>query len=272
MPHIQKKYILPNQNEYEIGYCGRYGRLGEKRAERKKPTAEQIAKQNQKNKENRTRRDIAANFEEGDYFITLKYPKGTRKPLEEVKKDIKNFFDKLRRSYRKYSKELKYIYRLEIGKQGGIHIHVVINRINEIQTDLLIQSKWKHGRVNFQTIYEQGGYRQLANYITKKPEEGSDEYEQLELFEKEERRKLISINSSRNLIRVEPEVKEYTRRNVYKLVTEGPKATEGYYIDKDSIVMGTNPYTGMNYIHYTEIKIKKRRRGNDNNVYQGFSN
>ena len=268
--HIVKTYRLPDSNEYEIGFAGRYGLKGEKRGKRKKASPEQIKKQNQKNKENRTRRVIAANFSEGDYFATLKYPAGTRKDMKAVRNDFDKFLRKLRKEYKKHGTELKYMARIEIGAQGGIHIHIIINRIPGCDSDLIIQNKWKCGRVNFQTIYESGGYRKLANYITKVPEEGSEEYEQLMLFDSKERKKLVSISSSKNLVRPEPEVKVYTRRSVRKLVENGPVATEGYYIDKDSIVMGVNPFTGMSYIHYAEHKIKNRK-GARRNVYQKFS-
>ena len=40
-----------------------------------------------------------------------------------------------------------------------------------------------------------------------------------------------------------------------KIIENGPEPTPGYFIDPLSIVMGTNPYTGMNYLHYTEYKL-----------------
>lgn len=35
-------------------------------------------------------------------------------------------------------------------------------------------------------------------------------------------------------------------------MTEGPKATPGYYIEKDSVVQGVNEVTGMSFLYYTE--------------------
>jgi len=185
-----------------------------------------------------------------------------------VKKDFNNFLRRLRTKYKKYGMELKHIYRIEVGEQGGIHIHVIINRIPGKDSDMIIQKEWKNGRVNFQSIYESGGYRKLANYITKVPEEEGEEYRQLKLFDIAERKKLVTVNSSRNLVRPEPEIKIFTRRSVRRIVENGPVATEGYFIDKDSILMGVNPYTGMSYIHYAEHKIKSR--GVDKNVYKKF--
>ena len=78
----RERWIFLNSIETECKYAGKYGAKGEKRAKRKKPTPEQVAKQNQINKENRIRRLIKANFYPSDLWVTLKYPKGTRKPFE----------------------------------------------------------------------------------------------------------------------------------------------------------------------------------------------
>lgn len=243
-------------NEYEYKYPGRYGARGERRAKKKRNTPEQIKKQNQINRENRVRRIIKANFTEGDIWCCLKYLEGTRKGIEEVKKDLKRFLDKLRRAYKKCEEELKFIYRIEIGKKGGIHVHILVNRSRKMDTDLMTQRAWENGRVNFQSIYEAGGYTKLANYIVKMP---TEEDQQLSLFPEEERKELIKYSTSRNLIRPEPERKHYTRRTVRKLVEEGPKPTPGYYIDKNSIVSGINPFTGHTYYRYTEVRIREER-------------
>ncbi len=245
-----------NSSEYEYKYAGNYGAKGEKRQERKKATPEQIKKQNQLNKEKWVRRLIKANFLPDDLWTTLKYPKGTKKQLKEVKKDLKAFLDKMRKSYKKRGDPFKFIYRVEIGKRGGIHIHILINRSDhKPDTDLMVQDLWEHGRVNFQSIYEYGGYQKLANYIAKKP--GEEEEKQLKLFDEKERKELTSYSSSRNLIRPEPEKKVYNKWTMRKLIEEGPKPTPGYYIDPESIHCGVNRYTGMSYFQYTEYRIKE---------------
>ena len=67
--------------EYEFKYAGRYGAKGEKRAERKRASPEQIKKQNQTIRENNVRRLIKANFDGYDLWCTLKYPRGARRLL-----------------------------------------------------------------------------------------------------------------------------------------------------------------------------------------------
>lgn len=105
----------------------------------------------------------------------------------------------------------------------------------------------------YTNIYEQGGYEALAEYITKKPDEEMEG--QLSLFPEEDRKAFRTYSSSRNLVRPEPERKHYARRTLRKLFEEGPTPTPGFCIDKNSIIYGINPYTGMSYYRYTEVKL-----------------
>lgn len=253
-------FHFPGSIEYEFKWAGNYGAKGEKRSDKIKTTPEQIKKQNQMNRETKVRRLIKANFIPDDLWVTLKYPAGMRKPVSEVKKDIKNFLERLRYRYKKRGRSLKFIIRMEVGKKGGIHIHIIIPRIRGEDTDLLIQQAWNNGRANFESIYEYGGYEKLANYIVKQPDEETEE--QLSLFPEEERKDFIKYSCSRNLVRPKPERKHYRRWTVKKLIEEGPKPTPGYYIDKNTVRVGVNRFTGMSYLYYTEVKIvQEKHRG-----------
>ncbi len=248
-----------NSVEYEYKWAGKYGAKGEKREKKKKATPEQIEKQNQQNREKRVRRLIKANFEEDDLWATVKYKKGTRKPLGEVKKDIRKFLSRLRKAYRIRGSTLKFISRLEIGKRGGIHFHILIPRMEGLpDTDIVVQECWEHGRIQFESIYEYGGYAKLAAYITKLPDVEVEK--QLTLFPEEERKEFIKYSSSRNLVRPMPERTVYRRRTVKKLVEEGPKAQQGYWIDPNTVYAGTNRYTGLTYLHYIEYKLPEKKR------------
>lgn len=254
MAYIRDKYIFPNSNEYEYKYKGRYGAPGEKRAKEKKPTPEQIRKQNQINKENRIRRKIKLNFYPEDIWATLKYPKGTRKPLAEVKKDFRNFINRLKRKYKKRKTVLKYIYRIEIGKRGGIHIHILVNRIRgDPLAELLLEDAWGPGAVYRTSIKEYGGFKYLASYIAKSPDE--EVMIQLSFLPVKEQKQLAGYSCSRNLKEPRPIQSKASHWTMRRLLQDGPRPKPGYYIDQDSIVSGVNPYTGMSYFRYTEVRI-----------------
>ncbi len=260
MAYKQIVFSFENSKEVSLIYDGNYGAKGEKRAPKQKATPEQIAHQNQKNRERRVRHLIKENFTEEDYWVTLKYPAGTKKTLEELKKDFTSFTRKMRYRYTKTGQELKYIYRMEIGSRGGLHIHILINRIPD--ADLYIKNCWC-GHAWMTSLYEEGGYENLAEYITKKPDD--DIKGQLSVFPKEQQDELIRYNCSRNLRTPKPEVKEYTRRTVRETIEKIHSdrymelATPGFYIDKDSIRTGINPFTGKSYLHYTEYRIRGGR-------------
>lgn len=275
MAYKQIVFPLGDSNEYEYIYAGNYGAKGEKRADRKKASPEQIKKQNQKNKVKRIRRTIKLNFVPGDLWVCFKYPAGVRLSLEEVKRDFETFRDTLRKKYKQRGQPLKYIYRMELGERGGIHIHSVINRIRGADTDRILSDIWaktvdrsmrRHGirgkrtegLVDYQSIYDSGGYEDLAKYICKTPDEDTEGYEQLSLFPTPEIKVLTAVQTSRNLIRPEDvkKEKEYHHWTMRRILMDGPKPSPGFYIDQDSIRQGINPYTGLSYLKYTEIKIK----------------
>lgn len=276
MAYWHKFYEFPLHGviEHEYTFAGNYGARGEKREKKKKPTKEQMARQNQTNRENRTRRVMLANFRAGDLWCCCKYPEGTRMPLAEVIKDKVRFLLLLRRAYRKRGYELKYMYRLEVGAGGGVHFHILVNRMARHHTDIIMEDAWSEtlkkswcsqngppgrtdGLVDWKTTYEAGGFRELADYITKQPKEGTEEYEQLSMFTADEQKQLLKIGSSRNLVRPEPEKKHYSRRTMRKLIEEGPRPREGYYIDYDTLYIGKNQYTGLSYCKYTEIRLDR---------------
>lgn len=252
-----EKYI-----EHEYKTVGRYGAKGEKRAPRKKATPEQIEKQNQRNREKKVLRKMRCNFEPGDLWITLKLQKGARLPVEDIKKYKEGFLRGLRGIYKKRKQPCKYMYRLEIGERGGIHMHILLNRLDGAPgTAEIVQAVWGRitgGHVYYTPAYEEGGFRELAAYLIK--ENTAEISGQLTLFGNEEECQTFSrYGCSRNLTEPHPEVHEYKRRTIRKLVENGPEPQPGYYIDRDSIRYGVNPYNGMTYYYYTEIRLNPAR-------------
>lgn len=258
MAYTRSIYYLPRSNEIELHWAGKYGAKGEKRAPREKATPEQIRKQNQWKKECECRRTMKLNFETNDLWCTLLYPAGSRKELERISKDAGKFIRTIRRKYKKWHKNLKYMIRYEIGARGGIHIHILVNQVQG--DDRIIQEEWKRrsgGRVNFQRFGgEEEDFRKLSEYLVKGASD--KQREKLNRLQPEERKKLMKYSTSKNLVRPKPEKKPYSRRTVRKLIEEGPAPTPGYYIDKNSIITGVNKFTGTSYMYYTEVLIKPK--------------
>lgn len=235
-------YIFDGSIEIEETGTGRYGAPGERREKRDKATPEQIKKQNQWRRERDIRRIIKRNFQENDYWITLTYRLEERPPgMKGAQKDITALLDKLRKKYKKAGYQLKWILATEIGSRGGVHHHLIINRIPE--GDIIISNCWTKGKAHIELMYSKGGYKDLAEYIAKQPEE--------ENAIKEKR-----YSRSRNLVVPEPKRKELNNINLEK----EPKPPKGYYIEKDSLVEGINPVTGKKYRYYTCTKIQPKRR------------
>lgn len=257
MAYVVDTYELGFVTEYEYKFVGSCGAKGEKRAPRRKATPEQMERQNHANRVKRIRREIQLNFKPWDMWLTLKYKRGTRKYSDEVLADVKEWTEKLRRAYRKAGEALKWIRRIEVGKYGGIHVHILVNRPRGLRNaDLVMKELWGRAGINFQTLKEEGGYEALAAYLCKK---GDDEVEgQLSLLPDEERKRFLCYSTSRNLIRPEDvrTRRKYSHWTMRRILRDGPKARDGYCIDKGSIRTGVNPYTGMSWYHYAEVRLR----------------
>lgn len=231
--------------EYEYKYFGNYGAKGEKRLPKKKITPEQIQRQNHTNKVKKIRRKLKNNFYEGDYWITFTYKKDTAKTIEEVMEDLKKMMEKLRRKYSKAAVPMKWIRRIEIGSKGGIHAHMVLNRIEGL--DITLQKLWTHGHVNIELL--DGNYDNLAEYIAKEPTDQQKKLmRSMDILES----KLIRYSCSRNLVEPLPEREKKSHKTMKSIFNSDLEPHKGFYIDKDSIIKGINYVTGMSYLQYEE--------------------
>ena len=262
MPYIKSVYHLRESNKFEYRFAGMYGKSGEKK-DKVNHSPELIKKQNQWNRERRMEYLIEDNFFDDDLWITLKYPAGCRPSAERVKKDFEKFRRNTKNWYEKQGAEFKYIYRAEIGKRGGVHIHILANWIDGAEKE--IKKKWHHAirdiadtgksYIYYAPMQTEGAHK-LAEYLTKTPDDVIEG--QLELFpELENRNYFLRVNSSRNLRRPVPETKTYSRRTLEKTIRDGIVPTEGYYIEPDTILCGKNETTGYSYLYYSERKLKK---------------
>lgn len=246
MPYVEDTYHLKHTIEVEKKHTGKYGAPGQKRRKKRKTTKEEIQKQNQRNAEKKLRRIINANFEPNDLHIVLTYKKDERLTPEESKKELRNFFDRVRRAYRNYGTELKYIVCTEY-ENKAIHHHIIINDLvkGTVTTTKIIRQAWLRGRPKFTLLDDTGDYKDLAEYIIK---------ETSETFRKEGNPNKTRYSCSRNLIRPMAERRIVTAKTFAK----DPKPKKGYYIDKNSVYEGINPVTGFRYQYYTMVRINRR--------------
>ncbi len=228
--------------EVQEYHDGRYGAPGEPRRKKQKATPEEIERINQWNRERMCWRKLINHFREYDYFVTLTYRQDERPPdMEAAKKDWKDFCSRLRRRYRKAGTEMLWIRNIEVGTRNGWHIHCVLKRIPDL--DIFLAECWKKGRPVVKLIYQQGNMRQLAKYLTKTPAT-------------EKRLREAHYWTSRNLPVPEPE-KKIIRG--WKL-EDAIRVPAGYYLDKNSVQEGINPY-GYGYRSYILVRIQPKNGG-----------
>lgn len=225
--------------DVENRYPGNWGAPEKERQPKRKRTPEEIKKQNQRNRAKYLQRLIITNFKKGDWHIILKYrPKDRPVTWEEAKKQIKKFIDKMRKAHKKAGLPFKWIKITERGKKGqALHHHMIIQDIDQLNTVKLVKELWEYGNTCFIDLYEDGEFKNLAEYIVKAETKEEDTW--------------CTYSRSRNLKKPKKE-KEKIRR---KRWPEEPKPKKGWYIIKDSIVNGTNPVTRHPYQHYSMRRL-----------------
>ena len=100
---------------------------------------------------------------------------------------------------------------------------------------------WEKGGVHIDLLYDEGGLRKLAEYLSKMPDE-------------ENKLRESRYSCSRNLKIPVAEVKIYKR----KTWKDEPKPPKGYYLDKETYHEGINPVTGYKYRRYILIRLNRR--------------
>lgn len=144
------------------------------RGVKKKQSKASQKKLNDKNARKKIRRLMETNFTEGqDYYCTFTYhDKEQPESYEACKKDLTNFFRRLRRAREKAGlPELKYIYAIECKKNKATgfvryHIHMVLNGGLPRRQ---IKELWGKGlkRSVEELQADERGFERLANYICK---------------------------------------------------------------------------------------------------------
>lgn len=232
---------------------GRYGAPGMKRAEKKKPTKEDMQKVNAWNKTKRARLRLLKYFDEGDLFAHCTYKVDERpEDMAAAVADFGEMMGRVRRAYKKRGHQTVYwIRNIEKGTKGAWHIHIIIKETHDKSALSILQHAWTHGEVKGTSI-RQGNYydedmTRLASYITK--DENTVEYKK-DGTPARPRVRETSFNSSRNMPLPKPRVDMLVRWK------KELKPKKGYYIAR--CFEGVNPKTGYKYRHCTMIKLDRR--------------
>lgn len=132
-------------------------------------TPEAQKRLNRKNSIKLFRNEVELNFDENDYVVHLTYAEEPVS-LEDAKKDIRNFFRRLKRIYeRQCLPELKYIWIAERGLENGrLHFHSIITGGLSPKE---IEHIWGKGEVKADNLcFGPNGVAELVYYLSKAPE------------------------------------------------------------------------------------------------------
>ena len=130
------------------------------RAQRRKPTPAAMKRVNEREMKRRLVRKAEANFSRQSLFLTLTY--GQDPGEEQAHRDLSNYLRRLK--YASHGK-LKYIAVTEIGHNGRVHHHILMDGVSRD----LAESKWQGGYVNARRYqHTRGGFTGLIQYMTKK--------------------------------------------------------------------------------------------------------
>lgn len=246
--HIEKRYyIRPGVIEVEQVHASMFGNHNS-RSGRGSPTLEEVKKVNLRMAAKKLRRLIDANFEPGDIYLTLTYRDEYKRTLEEAKKDLEKFMNKLKYRYRKHGQVFKWIKTTGIRKRGAAHHHIIFNNIEGFNYMVLLAKLWSFGTVTIKPLYEEGRYMALAEYFVKHKQENEE-------LTKETQSNARAYSPSRNL--KHPRVKRIVIKE--ETIVRAPKVPTGYRLemdpDKDA---GISKQSGYLYRYFRLIRVKKR--------------
>lgn len=144
------------------------------RAQKRQASTAAREKLNARTSFQKLERTLAANFDDGDLFLTLTYDdKHLPDGREAAVRRIRSFLSRLRKARKERGHLLHYIYVTEGCNPGGrLHHHVVLNATGDDLEE--IRRLWIYGdnlELRRLTFYRDYTYEDLASYLTKEPRE-----------------------------------------------------------------------------------------------------
>ena len=203
---------------------------------KRKITADNVRKNNERASERHLRLLIEANFYEHSGLYTLTHADDV--DPETARRQLRNFIRRLKRKL----PGVKMIYVTEYLNKRPHH-HVLIDTLD---IDL-IRDVWTCGFVKLTATSKSGEYKKLGNYLTK---------ETSKTFRMSGALSAERYSHTRNLIVPVTKREETTLAEL----EADPEPIPGYYIDKESIRRYEHPVTGLPCLEYTMIAIKEPRK------------
>lgn len=195
------------------------------------------------------------NFVPDDIWATFTYEKHNRPSSDsDARGVISAFIPKLRRLYKKYGVELKYVQTTAYGERGALHHHVVMpqgvptREITKLWREHIGASDRAHPPY-YVPMYPDGEFSSLAAYFI----------EQRQNTDKCYIKKWIGSRNLKKPYEAPPEDIEEIKWQ------EPPEPWEGYTVDTYSIKAGTNEITGRPYLFYRMVKIQEGFTCHDEN-------
>lgn len=256
MPYVMEIIKAGQTIEISKHYTSRWNKKCKKRSDRVNLTKKEQLEVNERAAEKKLRMLINTNFIPGDSHTVLDYdPKERPADNDAMRRDKDKFFRELRKVYKKYGAELKYISVMEVGSKGARHHHIVMN-MPECVPLKEIRKCWKKGRVHINLLYDHPNYARLANYLIKQ----SAHY-----FRMPDAMQKKRWCSSKNLKKPEVLVKKVIKnKGWYNRIAVIPnKYKKDYYIDEDMTREGIHEKTQYSFFSYMLIKKNTLRKDVD---------
>lgn len=243
-----------------------------RRKPKHKPTRKVQERLNQVNAERALARLIAANFTSNDLKLELTYsPANYPESIEQSKRDISNFFRRVKRARAKAGifAELKYIYAFGEGSTGNrIHFHVILSGGLSIQQ---LAKIWGKGYIDkvLPLMFDEQGVTGIAKYFAQQQSKIVDEFDEPMLVP-DLKCKTKRWVSSHNCIKPEPKNYDYklTKRDVkfYAENSESLRVFEKRY--PDFFCSECKPFwNDDNGAYYLQIFLYKKTFTPDISIY-----
>ena len=252
MAYVQRTVIAGRVRETKKMFTSRVHSEKAERGRSHKADPEAIERSHEKEREDKLRWKINANFDAGDLHIVLHYY-DKEIGLEEAEEDKKSFLRILREKCRRLGKVWKYIACTETKRMTNIHHHILLPDM-ELS---IIRDCWSQvlgergGNISVKPMDERGNHAKLANYLMKETRATVQRW-------KEKGKRYKRFNCAQGMEQPKPTYQIIAAQNWAR----EPRAHKGYIILKtetgENAATGIHAESGWPWQEYFELRIDDR--------------